>query len=123
MGAGYPYRKSKVKREENIILDKNGNYSVYSVYPLPQSLFCYIFNFGFINENDEKDYIYFMIEKLFEKDEKQIHLITCDIIYKCHKFLRQIFDYSVVSLRDINRFIKLFEFFNKYFLFKEEFFG
>ena len=64
-----------------------------------------------------------MIEKLFEKDEMQIHLITCDVIYKCHIFLRRIFDYSVVSLRDINRFIKLFEFFNKYFLIKEEFLG
>ena len=33
---GYPYRKSKVNKEENIILDENGNHSVYPVYPLPQ---------------------------------------------------------------------------------------
>ena len=38
-----------------------------------------------------------------------------------HKLLREIFDPSLVSLRDISRFLKCFEFFKKYYTIKNEY--
>ena len=55
---------------------------IYLVQPLPQSLFYYFFSFRSINEEDEKKYIYSMIEKLF-KNEKDKHEITKDAIFEC----------------------------------------
>ena len=56
-----------------------------------------------------------MIENLFSEDEKNLFEITIEAISECHKYLRKIYNYSVVSLREILRFSKWFEFFQKYF--------
>ena len=123
IGACNPYRKKKaneikygLKRDEN-----NENELIYLVQPLPQSLSCFVFNFGLMNEEDEKEYIYHIIEKLFKNDEKNLHEVTRDAIFQCHKFLRETFDPSVVSLRDISRFSKCVEFFQKYYTIKNEY--
>ena len=61
-----------------------------------------------------------MIEKLFSKDEKHLNKITTEAISECHKFLRKIYDPSIVSLREIERFSKYMKFFQKYFIIKNE---
>ena len=61
-----------------------------------------------------------MIEKSFSNDEKYLHEITSEAISGCHKILRKIYDYSIVSLREIERSLKCMEFFKKYFIFKNE---
>ena len=104
--------KCYLKRDDDDVID---NELVYLVHPLPQSLLYYVFNFGLIKEEDEKQYIYNIIEKLFTKDEKDLHEITRDAIFECHKFLREIFDPSIISLREIKRFSKCVEFFQKYY--------
>ena len=112
MGACNPFRKTK---------NEFNNCLAYNVHPLPQSLLYYVFSFGFMNNEDEKDYIYDMVEKLFNKNkEEELHKFTADSIFECHKFLRSIYDYSVVSLKDVNRFIKCVEFFKKYYKLKED---
>ena len=97
--------------------DEDYDRLVYPVNQLPQSLFYYIFNFGEIYNEDEKIYIYNIIQKLFEKDDEKLHHLTTDAISKCHKFLRANCqnDPSIVSLRDISRFIKIVEFFQDYY--------
>ena len=82
---------------------------------LPQSLLYYTFSFGHLDEVDEKMYIYNMIENCFSKEEKYLHELTTEAILQCHIFLRNNFHFSVVSLRDINKFMKCFEFFKDYF--------
>jgi len=123
IGACNPYRKRKAKTEKYglSIVDDNDNELVYLVQPLPQSLLYYAFYFGLINEADEKKYIYNIIEKLFKKEEKKLHKITRDAIFESHKFLRETFDPSVVSLREISRFCKCVEFLQKYFSIKDEY--
>ena len=115
IGACNPIRKKKPDTEKYGLMKDNDNELVYLVQPFPQSLLYYIFNFGIMNEDDEKKYIYSIIEKLFTKDEKNLHEITRDAIFECHKFLREYFDPSVVSLREILRFLKCVEFFQKYY--------
>jgi len=120
IGACNPYRRRRV-HEEKCGLSKSGNNDdelVYFVHPLPLSLLNYVFIFGSINDIDEKKYIYSIIERIFKKDEKYLHEITTEIISECHKFLRNNFDYSIVSLREISRFLKCIEFFQNYFTIK-----
>jgi hypothetical protein len=114
IGACNPYRKRKGNKEKDglRISDDNDNKLVYLVHPLPQSLLYYVFSFGIIDDIDEKKYIHSFIEKLFPKEEeKKLHEITRDAISQCHIYLRDKFDPSVISLRDITRFSKCIEFF------------
>ena len=125
IGACNPYRKRKLDTEKyGLIQDEdneNDNELVYLVQPFPQTFFYYIFSFGIINEEDEKNYIYSIIEKLFIKEEQNLHEITRDAIFECHKLFREYFDPSVISLRELSRFIKCVEFFQKYYTIKNEY--
>ena len=123
IGACNPYRKRKGNKEKCGLSfsDDNDNEFVYLVEPLPQSLLYYVFSFGSIDDEDEKKYIYSIIENLFTKEEKNIHEITKEAISKCHVYLRNIYDSSVVSLREIARFSKCVEFFMEYFTKKNKF--
>ena len=123
LGACNPYRKRKFATEKFGLSrnDEKENELVYLVQPLPQSLFYYVFSFGSINEEDEKIYIFSIIEKLFSEEEKELHEITKDAIFECHKYLRETFDPSVVSLREISRFYKCVKFFQDYFHKKDEY--
>ena len=114
IGACNPYRRRKYATEKCGLSrdDDKENDLVYLVRSLPQSLLYYVFSFGSINEDDEKKYIHSIIEKLFEKDEKKLHEITGNAIFECHKYLKENFDPSVVSLREIARFSKCVEFLN-----------
>ena len=50
-----------------------------------------------------------------------MHETTKDVIFNCHKYLREKFDDpSIVSLRDINRFVEIVSFFEKYFSIKRK---
>ena len=123
IGACNPYRRREKGMErcgygrENI----NDKDLAYKVQPLPQSLLNYVFSFGNLNKDDEKEYIYSIIEKLFVEGEEKLHEATKEVIFNCHKFLRDKFDTSIVSLREISRFSKIVEFFQKYFSIKRKY--
>ena len=123
IGACNPYRKRKGNKEKcGLSLSQdNDDELVYLVQPLPQSLLYYVFSFGSIDEIDEKKYIHSIIKKLFTEEEKDLHEITTEAISKCHIYLRNTFDSSVVSLREIARFTKCVEFFKKYFTLKNKY--
>jgi MoxR-like ATPase len=125
IGACNPYRKRQQEieicgysRENDGKKDKVD--LIYLVQPLPQSLLNFVFSFGALNPEDEKKYIYSIIEKLFKKGEEKLHEATKEVIFNCHKYLRDTFDTSVVSLREINRFAKIVGFFQKYFTIKRK---
>ena len=124
IGACHPYRFIRKNIEQyglslsyDIDIDSE---SVYIIEPLPQSLLYYVFNFGSICEDDEKKYIYNIIGKIFNKEENYSHEKTTEAIFQCHRYFRQIYDPSAVSLRDISRFLKIFEFFIYYYTKKNE---
>jgi MoxR-like ATPase len=122
IGACNPYRRRKQGIERCGYGRENEKETelVYLVQPLPQSLLNYVFSFGALNEEDEKKYIYSIIKKLFKEGEEKLHEATKEVIFKCHKYLRETFDTSVVSLREISRFGKIVEFFQKYFVIKRK---
>ena len=97
IGTCNPYRKIKQGFERN-----NDNELVYSVQPLPQSLLNYVFIFGTLNKEDEKEYIYNFIEKLFDEGEEKLHEATKDVLFECHRYLRDSLDPSLVSIREIS---------------------
>ena len=125
IGACNPYRKRQQEiercgysRETDEKKDKVD--LIYLVQPLTHSLLNFVFSFGALNPEDEKKYIYGIIEKLFKKGEEKLHEATKEVIFNCHKYLRDTFDTSVVSLREINRFVKIVGFFKKYFTIKRK---
>jgi len=100
---------------------KNKNLA-YDVNLLPQSLMYYVFNFGSLTREDEDKYIFSILSNGF-KDyhfEKGLINIVKDIISKCHNYLRELYGDSIVSLREIKRFIKLFKNLNIYYKNKDD---
>ena len=123
MGACNPYRRRKPLAERCGLTreDDKDDELVYKVEQMPQSLFYYVFSFGSLKDKDEKKYIKSIIQKLFSKDEEKLSKLTTEAISKCHIFLRTTFDDpSVVSLREISRFTKCVEFFQEYFINKNQ---
>jgi len=121
IGACNPYRRRVFAAEKCGLTreDDKDDDLVYKVEQLPQSLLYYVFSFGTIQDADEKKYIKSIIQKLFNKEEENLHKLTTEAISKCHIFLRKIFkDPSIVSLREIARFRKCVEFFQNYFIYK-----
>ena len=121
IGACNPYRRRVFASEKCGLTreDDKDDDLVYKVEQLPQSLLYYVFSFGTLQDADEKKYIKSIIQKLFNKEEENLHKLTTEAISKCHIFLRKIFkDPSIVSLREIARFRKCVEFFQNYYIYK-----
>ena len=124
IGACNPYRKRKelIERCGLTREDDEDDQLVYKVEQLPQSLLYYVFSFGSLRDEGEKKYIRSIIQKLFTKEEEQLRDLTTEAIFKCHIFLREYFgnDPSIVSLREIARFKTCVEFFQDYFIKKND---
>ena len=127
-----PYRPLlKEKKMDSILFHQNAKKKklVYSVNPLKHSLLNYVFNFGSLKIDDEKKYIESMtkdvVMPLLSKnyDIKNDNSLCDELIQKiidCVS-LSQIFmknnnDVSVVSLREVHRFLFFFSFFNNFIL-------
>ncbi len=122
IGACNPYRK---KRENKNICgltykndDDNEVKLVYLVNILPQSLMYYVFNFGSLEKENEDKYISSIISDIIPN--QKLKEATKNVISKCHEYLRKTFDPSVVSLREMRRFKKIYKFLLEYFEKKNE---
>ena len=126
-------KKDKVKSagiEPGAILDqKKYKQLAYTVNPLPYSLLNFVFSFEHLEKNTEKKYISNMLEKSLtyqinydqdikilnaEQQKQKIEALKKDIvepIFFAQNYVRDIKGVSSVSLRDINRFVHLFEWF------------
>ena len=115
IGACNPYRKKKKNKNICGLTYKNENeiQRVYLVNILPQSLMYYVFNFGSLEKENEDQYISSIISDIIEN--KKLREATKNVISKCHEYLRKTFDPSVVSLREMKRFKKLYHFLINYF--------
>jgi len=117
------------KEKKNIKQKEAGNL-VYSINPLPHSLLNFVLDFGNLSPKDEEDYIRFMIKEVINRiyykddipkeekyeDEKLIKLknYAKNMIITSHNFIREFYDISDVSLREIRRFNIFYEFFYNY---------
>ena len=118
--------KEKMKKSMN-------NSLVYTVNPLPHSLLNFVFDFGNLEEEDEKNYIKSIIKEpiyhifnenkgnLNKDDLDKIHMFAKDMIVCAQNFIREKNDISSVSLREIRRFNIFYEFFIGYLKNKKDF--
>ena len=124
IGECNPYRLMLSKNEEIGYTNKKRHHIrnlIYTVNPLPLSLINYIFDFGNLREEEEKKYINSFIQSFlsnsFSQGENNVKIydnifeIICDSVYECQTFIRDNSEISSVSLREIQRFKKFFEFF------------
>ncbi len=122
IGACNPYRKKKENKNicglpyQNV--DDNEVQLVYLVNILPQSLMYYVFNFGKLEKKNEDQYISSIISDIIP--DQKLKEATKNVISKCHDYLRNTYDPSVVSLREMKRFKKIYNFLIKYFENKEK---
>ena len=133
-GACNPYRVLNKKMRESGLVYYNTkeksqlNNLVYSVNPLPHSLLNFVFDFGSLRREDEIKYIHNtivsiinsikenkVITNISEDDMNNLVKIIIDSIVECHDFIRDKYDKSSVSMREIRRFGIFFEYFIKYF--------
>ena len=126
LAACNPYRLLKGQRKtDEILLHKreNKNMLVYSVNPLPHSLLNFVLYFGSLKEDDEKEYIKSMVKSTMESYKQDYNNIIeydnlinmqTECIYIAQNYLKEKNDISIVSLREVNRFLELFKFFEKY---------
>ena len=133
LGACNPYRVlTKKMRESGLVYynlkEKNKlNNLVYTVNPLPHSLLNFIFDFGSLQAEDEKKYIRNTVISILSKikqkivqdiNENELNKLSEEIIESIsisHDFIREKYDKSSVSMREIRRFGIFFEYFIKYF--------
>ena len=117
IGACNPYRKKKENKNICGLTYKNDNDNevplVYLVNILPQSLLYYVFNFGSLEKTNEDQYISSIISDIIP--DQKLKEATKNVISKCHDYLRKTFDPSVVSLREMKRFKKIYKFLIEYF--------
>ncbi|EAR87839.2 hypothetical protein TTHERM_00006030 (macronuclear) [Tetrahymena thermophila SB210] len=110
-------KRDMVKKIKNTDLE-------YSVEPIPESMYNFIWNFDKLQLEDEKKYISQILKiKYSQKQNKQIYKIFTDNqldliskgIFESQIFLREKMGYqSACSLRDVSRFTKLLFWFIKF---------
>ena len=124
-------QKEKLTDKEKEIIKKNSlnsnNKLVYRVNPLPFSLMHFVMDFGSLSEDTERKYIESMVKDPIKKqcninNVKDINMIkdlAINMIVKSQNFIRENYDKSSVSLREIRRFNIFFDFFCNYLSFKK----
>ena len=134
LGACNPYRILTKKMRESGLVYYNMketnklNNLVYTVNPLPHALLNFVFDFASLQHADEKKYITNTIISILTRikregvikniSEEDLQSITNEItesIEICHDFIREKYDKSSVSMREIRRFGIFFEYFLNYF--------
>ncbi|CAG8741966.1 13224_t:CDS:2, partial [Dentiscutata heterogama] len=105
-----PYRLRK-KSESSVGLEKNYQEQsklVYQVHPLPNQILDYVWDYGILKPEDEREYI-----KIMVKSQIGIYPVLVDLLSESQKFIRNVEELYTVSLRDVKRAIKLVKWFQK----------
>ena len=132
LGACNPYREIKNQMKKSGLIyykkdeDNKMNNLVYSVNILPHSLLNFVIDFGSLKKNDEEKYIFNTIQSMLtelnkkiifdinEKDFNMLQKLIVQSIIICHDFIRDLYDKSSVSLRELRRFGIFFEYFTNF---------
>ena len=85
---------------------------VYRVHPLPVRLLDYVWDFGQPSEEDEREYIIQMVRNSIQGLDPEFNILLVDVIAQSQQFMRRCsFECSFVSLRDVERLLKIFHWF------------
>jgi len=115
VGACNPYRiKAEMNFKENVGIKKlsgsqNKSQLVHMVKPLPDKAIEFVWDFGVLKSNEIREYVRSM---LIKANLREVNVFT-ELICFVHEYFQNKEDFSSVSLRDVNRFILLFQWFSK----------
>ncbi|CAF2108430.1 unnamed protein product [Rotaria magnacalcarata] len=85
---------------------------LYTVVPMPETMLEYIWDYGYLNETTELDYIKTMLLRCkYLSNFEVIFNLVIQLLFQSQNHFRQIEDASSVSLRDIDRFCRLYNWF------------
>jgi hypothetical protein len=81
---------------------------VYRVYPLPETMLDYLWDFGSLSAQDEELYVQSIFSKLTSCDfpDRTTRILVKSVMV-AHEYLRRLEDVSAVSMRDVRRCEKL----------------
>lgn len=110
LAACNPYRLQETKSVTSGLqmknLDKRKKQELaYTVHPLPEAMLDHVWDYGILSDSDERAYIAAMI------GERKADII--DLISHSQKFMRENFGFASVSLRDVQRWISLYDWFQE----------
>jgi len=117
-----PYRLDTRKREVIGLYDESKHMIrklVYTVHPLPHSLLNFVFDFGTPENKDIERYISNMVYQILTNNImdknilSKIQRIAEKVIFNAHIYIKNNFEISSVSLREIRRWGILFEWFSQ----------
>ncbi|CAF4175411.1 unnamed protein product [Rotaria socialis] len=88
----------------------SGNVSLlYNVVSIPETMLEYVWDFGFLDKDTEKKYIETMLNTCQELKSNSIWFqIAIELVVTSQAFFREYEDVSSVSLRDVSRFCRLY---------------
>ena len=90
-----------------------GERLLYTVVPLPETMLEYVWDYGFLDRDTEKKYIATMLKICVHLSEQAPWFkVLVPLISESQAFIREREDVSSVSLRDVVRFCRLFDWFH-----------
>ena len=114
-----PYKKLQRKKmyenaagfEQNKSLVNADNSLIYRVFPSPSTITQMAWDFGPINIENEKEYILAILDS-GNYPSSEIRNIVNNVVITTHKKLKDSDELHILSLRDIRRFLYLYEYFS-----------
>ena len=91
---------------------KSNNSLLYTVVSIPETMLEYVWDYGFLEKDIERKYIDTMLNTCGElKKNSEWFDVVVESICQSQEFFRQLEDVSSVSLRDVARFCRLYNWF------------
>jgi hypothetical protein len=94
--------------------DSSGISLLYTVVPIPETMLEFVWDYGYLDDAIETKYIRTMLNTCEQLTQDTVwfnHIVT--VISKSQKFFRELEDVSSVSLRDVARFCRLYNWFRR----------
>jgi hypothetical protein len=111
-----PYRLKIKHSNAGLVPNKKDSILSHRVYPIPERVMNFIWDFGQISDDDYKNYINRMVKNkkiLSETKYQDMREVFSQTIRAVHLFVNGIEERSAVSLRDINRVLILYKWFRE----------
>ena len=112
-----PYRLKVKQNNVGLVPKSEDTMLSHRVFPIPERILNYIWDFGQLSDDDERKYAINIISKanlfadLPERDRKTHHEKFAGVAYNCHRNIKKSDELSAMSLRDLNRVAKTYSWF------------
>jgi hypothetical protein len=105
-----------IKKDRYEMMKKlvGGKCLLYTVVPIPETMLEYIWDYGYLDQDTERTYIRTMLKTCPSLEiHEQLFKVFIQLISRSQVFVRKIEDVSSVSLRDVARFCRLYNWFHE----------